>query len=137
MSGFRLGTLLRLRSIQEDQAAAELSRAHTAVAVQDRRAERELEVLSHVSGPSSLAAAGFARAAAANQLAEIAATKSLRQGEVTVAEAALVTARTSHRVAQKLKERHDLIQSQGFARAERLALDEATTAATHRTRSTT
>ncbi|MFB9071398.1 flagellar FliJ family protein [Citricoccus parietis] len=124
MAGFRLASLLKVRRIQEDQAAAQLTQArHSARGVQ-RRAADERELLEDLGGQAALAAAGIARASAARQLAEIRAAQQVADGEVQAAEKALMLARQSRRSVELLKERHDASLRVLEAKAEQHALDE-------------
>jgi flagellar protein FliJ len=134
VSGFRLASLLKVRRIQEDQAAAQLSRAQAAARGEQRRAADERALLEELGGQSVLAAAGIARASAARQLAEIRAAQQVADGEVEAAERAHTLARQARRSAELLKERHDATLKALEARAEQQLLDELASAQHHRTR---
>lgn len=128
MAGFRLSSLLKVRRIQEDQAAAELTQARQSARRVQRRAADERELLEDLGGQAALAAAGIARASAARQLAEIRAAQQVADGEVEAAEKALTLARQSLRSVELLKERHDENRRALEARAEQHLLDELASA---------
>lgn len=128
MAGFRLASLLKVRRIQEDQAAAELTQARQSARRVQRRAADERELLEDLGGQSALAAAGIARASAARQLAEIRSAQQVADGEVEAAERALTLARQSLRSVELLKERHDENLRGLQARAEQHLLDELASA---------
>lgn len=134
MAAFKLSSLLKVRRIQEDQAAAGLHQARTTARGVQRRAGDERELLEDLGGQSVLAAAGIARASAARQLSEIRAAQQVADGEVDAAEKALMLARQARRSAELLKERHDATMRALDARAEQQLLDELVSAQHHRDR---
>lgn len=131
MAGFKLSSLLKVRRIQEDQAAAQLTQARHASRGVQRRAADERELLEELGGQAALAAAGIARASAARQLAEIRAAQEVADGEVEAAEKALMLARQSRRSVELLKERHDATRHALEAKAEQHVLDELASAQHH------
>lgn len=131
---FRLRGLLRLRRLQEDQAAAELARANGRRAESAARRDRAAESLSgHAfAGESDLP----------TWRATLAARSALRQDLVAstaMAEAAAQTAaereaewsarRAESRTLEKLAERHDERVAVEDLRVEQAQLDEAATRA--------
>jgi flagellar protein FliJ len=134
MAGFKLSTLLKVRRIQEDQAAAHLTQAKTRARGVQRREAEERALLEDLGGQGMLAAAGIARASAARQLAEIRAAQEVADGEVDAAERAHTLARQARRSAELLKERHEAMSRALEARAEQQVLDELASAKHHRDR---
>nr|WP_297423426.1 flagellar FliJ family protein [uncultured Actinotalea sp.] len=132
MSGFRLAGLLRLRKLQEEQAAAEVARANAekAGAVQRRR---DTEALLNDAGmperTDTLAwqVAVASRASLGAMLTE--ATLAV-QAAAAVAEQRTATwsaTRVAATTLGKLEERHDETVRLESERAEQLVLDEAAT----------
>lgn len=134
MAAFKLSSLLKVRRIQEDQAAAGLNQARTTARGVQRRAADERELLEDLGGQSVLAAAGIARASAARQLSEIRAAQQVADGEVDAAEQALMLARQARRSAELLKERHEAKMLVLEAKDEQQVLDELASAKFHQTR---
>jgi flagellar FliJ protein len=132
VSGFRLAGLLRLRKLQEEQAAAELARANAekAAAVQRRR---DTEALLNDAGlpertdTLSWQVAVASRASLGGMLTEatlaVQAAGALAQQRTAAWSATRVAATT----LGKLEERHDETVRFETERAEQLLLDEAAT----------
>lgn len=128
MTSFPLAGLLRLRRLEENQAAATLSRAHARRRELARRADAMMIDLTDTTqapvGRSTLLALAAARASASALLGEL-------RTEQEVAAAALATAQEEHRAArattttiEKLKERHDQQVAAEELRQEQVGLDE-------------
>jgi flagellar FliJ protein len=132
MAGFRLKSLLRVRQIQEDQAAGRLADAQRHATAEQRRAAHERALLDELGGANVLAAAGIARATAARQLAEIQSAQAVAAGEVQAAEQALLLAVQARRSAELLKERHEQKLRALADKAEQQVLDELASTAHHR-----
>jgi flagellar FliJ protein len=124
MSAFRLGGLLRLRRLEEEQAAAELARA---------TAERRAAALRRSSAAEELGAASFPDSTDDLSFqAAVAGRASLMGmvGESTLwlaaagAQAVWTTRRTAVRTLDKLEARHDAAVGAEEARLEQLLLDE-------------
>lgn len=132
MSGFRLAGLLRLRKLQEEQAAAELARANAekAAAVQRRR---DTEALLNDAGlpertdTLSWQVAVAARASLGGMLTE--ATLAVQTAGVLAEQrtAAWSATRVAATTLGKLEERHEQTVRAETERAEQLVLDEAAT----------
>lgn len=132
MSGFRLAGLLRLRKLQEEQAAADLARANAekAAAVQRRR---DTEALLNDAGlpertdTLSWQVAVAARASLGGMLTE--ATLAVQTARVLAQQrtAAWSATRVAATTLGKLEERHDQTVRAETERAEQLVLDEAAT----------
>lgn len=129
-AAFRLATLLRLRTMQEDQAAAELGRANGEAHAARRRVEATTRRLAEAGVPDGMTASAW-RAVAASRAA-------LRRdveaaGAVALAAAATVAererqwqdARARTRPYERLEERHVEQTTAAELAAEQLALDEA------------
>lgn len=132
MAGFRLKSLLRVRQIQEDQAAGRLADARRHATGEQRRAADERALLDELGGTHVLAAAGIARATAARQLAEIQSAQAVAAGEVQAAEQALLLAVQARRSAELLRDRHDEKLRALADQAEQQVLDELAATAHHR-----
>jgi flagellar FliJ protein len=132
MAGFRLKSLLRVRKIQEDQAAGRLADAQRHATTEQRRAIHERALLDELGGTNVLAAAGIARATAARQIAEIHCAQAVAAGEVQAAEQALLLAVQARRSAELLKDRHELKMRALAGKAEQQGLDELASTAHHR-----
>lgn len=132
MAGFRLKSLVRVRQIQEDQAAGQLADAQRGASAELRRAVQERALLEELGGVHVLAAAGIARSTAARQLAEIQAAQAVASGHVQAAEQALILAVQARRSAELLRDRHELKLRELAGRSEQQALDELASTAHHR-----
>ena len=127
---FRLTGLLRLRALQETQAAAALARANadTARAVELHREVRTVMAgtLFPAHGDANVWRAAVAdRAAMASLVTEatVAAQVVARRSEIAAAEWA--AAKTSVATLEKLAERHEVLVRADDEHAEQLVLDEA------------
>lgn len=125
---FRLDGLLRLRRLQQDQAAGRLSAANRAVmATQSRSDAARIELgltPVEVENVHELAAVACARAAAGSALADLKALSATREVEAGQARDAYAAARKNTLSLEKLAERHqDSVRQQDLADEQR-ALDE-------------
>lgn len=135
---FRLGGLLRLRKLQEEQAAAELARANA----EKRKAEKRRQdtedmlagtMLPHRSDELSWRAAIAARAALTGLAGEAGVAVDLAGQRADASAAAWSGARTRATTLEKLEERHVQTEWAEEIRAEQLVLDEAASRGAHRT----
>ena len=128
MSAFRLGGLLRLRRLEEEQAAAELARAtaeRRAAALRRSSAAEELGAASLPSGDDlSFQAAVAGRASLMGMVGESTLWLAAAGARVEGAQAVWTTRRTAVRTLDKLEERHDAAVGAEEARLEQLLLDE-------------
>lgn len=128
--GFPLAGLLRLRRLQEEQAAAELARAHAARRAAQLRREATEDLLAgtampHRGSEMDWRAAVAARAALTGLVGEATlATRALDDG-VGDAHRAWSAARTVTTTLDKLAERHEAAARAEAERLEQLVLDEA------------
>lgn len=132
MVPFRLGGLLRLRKLEEEQAAAELARANERREAAERRARRAQEDLAGSALPMAadeltFRAAVAGRASLMGLLAESAASVALAHGHADVAHRQWTGARTAVRTLDKLAERHDAAVAAEEAAEEQRVLDETAT----------
>lgn len=128
--GFRLAGLLRLRRLQEEQAAAVLARANAEAARAGREHAEIRTVMAETLLPAradggAWAAAVADRAAVASMVTEAAlvAEVATRRGELAAGE--WTAARTTVATLDKLGERHESVVRAEDERAEQLVLDEA------------
>ena len=129
MSKFTLGGLLRVRGLQEDQAAAALGEAERAVAAADERARRTAERLSGCDLPSSVDGTTFLAAAASRLSLSSLLTEDTGQlvAVRTVADERRVEwshARQAERTVERLAEHHEERERLADLRAEQIVLDE-------------
>lgn len=129
MSGFRLAGLLRLRQMQEEQAAADLARANAARArAEERRRDTQAmlndSMLPERTDELAWRAAVAARASLAGMLTESVLSVRSATAVVDDAGAAWSAARTLTTTLGKLEERHDREVRLAEDRAEQLVLDE-------------
>ena len=129
MSKFSLGGLLRLRGLQEDQAAAALGEEERQVAAADERARRMAERLSGVDLPSQVDGTTFLAAAASRlSLSSLLTEETERLVEArsvaTERRADWSHARQAERTVERLAEHHEERERQADLRAEQLVLDE-------------
>ena len=128
MSAFRLASILRLRNLEEQQAAGELASAnHSLSKVVERRIEIRAKLAgtsTDITSPGAIAAMSGARAASASMLADLAAMHSAAEVTADTASAAYKQARARALALEKLEIRHDQQQAQQRAADEQAALDE-------------
>lgn len=127
---FRLAGLLRLRKMQEEQAAEELARANVVRRAADRRKQQAADRLSGSTLPShgdSLAwhVAIAGRAALAGMVAESVVAVDLADERVRQAAEHWSDARARSSALGKLEDRHTVTVQADEARAEQLVIDEA------------
>jgi flagellar FliJ protein len=135
---FRLGGLLRLRRLQEEQAAAELARAHAVKRSAEKRRQDTEDMLAgtmlpHRSDELSWRAAIAGRAALTGLAGEAAIAVDLAAGRVGTATGEWSGARTRATTLSKLEERHDQTVRAEESRAEQVVLDEVASRRAHRT----
>lgn len=127
---FRLAGLLRLRAMQEEQAAAELARANASLRAAERRERRTAQALAESELPEraddlSWQAAVAGRAAASGLLTEAVAARDTVDFRVRRATGDWSDARASALMIRKLEERHQAALEAEELRLEQLVLDEA------------
>ncbi|KGM08692.1 flagellar export protein FliJ [Cellulomonas bogoriensis] len=128
--GFRLSGLLRLRRIQEEQAAADAARAHAERRRAERRRHETAQMLAGCELPErgddlTWRASIASRAALTGLAAESLAVLGTTQLQVDEATAAWTGARSRATALGKLEERHDAEVRAEDEHLEQLALDEA------------
>jgi flagellar FliJ protein len=125
---FSLAALLRLRRLQQDSAAGEVSvsRARAAeVAARRRYAENSLSQLMSPNGSSeTLRWTAAARAASSSTLGDLGVLEEEWERRMAEARAQLEEARKATISLEKLEERHDEAQQKELLRTEQNALDE-------------
>lgn len=128
---FSLAALLRLRRLQQDNAAAEVSvsRARAAeLAARRRYAENSLSHLMSPNGSSeTLRWTAAARAASSSTLGDLGVLEDEWERRMAEARARLEEARGKTIALEKLEERHDEAEQKEFLRTEQIALDEIST----------
>ena len=128
---FRLAGILRLRRLEEDQAAARLAAAHGDLAETTGRIDdlaRRLDASpDRAADAASLAAVAASRAATNALFAVLAAEEQVRAADVDQAGAELRRARAATSGLEKLQERHDAATLRAEGRAEQHVLDEVAT----------
>jgi flagellar protein FliJ len=140
---FSLAALLRIRRIQQDRAAAEVStsRARAAeVASRRRYAENSLANLMSPNGSAeTLRWTAAARSAASSTLGDLGVLEVEWEARLEEARAQLKASRARAVALEKLEARHDEAEQQEFLRSEQNTLDEISSrtgnAATKRTTS--
>lgn len=125
---FSLAALLRLRRLQHDQAAAEVStsRARAAeLAARRRFAENSLARLMSSDGAAeSLHWAAAARAASSSALGELSVLEEVTQGHLVESQSRLAETRAQAISLEKLEARHDEATRKDELRREQNLLDE-------------
>lgn len=134
---FPLTGLLRLRRLQEDQAAARLAAAHQNAAAhtaRQRQARMDLdETSSEVTDSSALLAVAAARASARSMLASLNAMSAGHRTAVNHARDEFAKARLEAAGLEKLEGRHMEAAAAEELQAEQIVLDELASAARRRT----
>ncbi|AXJ10014.1 flagellar FliJ family protein [Arthrobacter sp. PM3] len=133
---FSLAGLLRLRQLQQDQAATGLARARSrsnSVRVREAAARRELAATDDpISSSASLRAVAAARSSAHSMLADLQNLTRLAEADEAGARAEFIAARTRSVGLEKLQARHHAEVSSADLRAEQSALDEIASTSWHR-----
>jgi flagellar protein FliJ len=133
MSGFRLSALLRLRSMQEDDALAGFGRAQQTLASAGAAATAARKAVRAVgpapSGPAAVFLAGAAaRAALAVAVTESVALEEAAARDVDAARGAWQDARSRSRAVGRLAEKYEEERRGDMARREQAQADELTSA---------
>ncbi|KHL02415.1 hypothetical protein [Sinomonas humi] len=125
---FPLAGLLRLRRIEQDQAAARFGAVNAqlrAVGAQQASAQADAqEIPSEVDSSAALLAVAAARAASASLLADLDALVSMTEAEHGQAQRDLAAARGRTVGLEKLEARHDALAVAGELAAEQGVLDD-------------
>jgi flagellar FliJ protein len=133
---FSLAGLLRIRKIQQDQAASSLARATSrsrSIRVREAAAREQLDdSADSVSGTAGLRAVAASRAAAQGMFAELQALADIADAETAEAQALFTEARTRSVSLEKLEARHLAERLAAELSAEQGALDEIASIAWHR-----
>ena len=133
---FSLAGLLRLRQIQQDQAATGLARARSrssSVRVREAAARRELTGTDEpISSSASLRAVAAARSSSHSMLTDLQNLSRLAATEEADARNEFIAARTRSVGLEKLQARHFAEVSSEGLRAEQAALDEIASTGWHR-----
>jgi flagellar protein FliJ len=133
VSGFRLAALLRLRTMQEDDALAGLGRAQQTLAAAGLASGAAREAVRAAGPAPSGSAAVFlagaaARAALAVAMSDSAALEDAAGRDVDTARGAWQDARSRSRAVGRLAEKHKEQQQADLARREQAQADELTSA---------
>ncbi len=125
---FRLAGLLRLRKLQEDQAAAVLATANARLrACEAHRAGRSAALAHHTlpdGDPRAFAAGTAARASLGGLLVEARAGVVTSRDRVTVDTSAWSAARSLSVGLEKLEDKHRIVVNHEDDRLEQIVLDE-------------
>jgi flagellar FliJ protein len=133
---FSLAGLLRLRQLQQDQAATGLARARSrssSVRAREASARRELAATDDpITSSASLRAVAAARSSSHSMLADLQNLTRLAEVDESTARAEFIAARTRSVGLEKLQARHDAEVSSADLRAEQSVLDEIASTLWHR-----
>lgn len=133
---FPLAGLLRLRRMQEDQAASGLARAHSrSQSARERRAAARTELQDSggaVGSSSALLAIAAARASSQSMLADLDALAAATESELAAARAEYTEARRQAVGLEKLELRHGAELAVAELRSEQGVLDEIASSSWHR-----
>jgi len=128
---FRLAGLLRLRQVQEEQAASDLAAANTRARENAARQNRARAALGGVGADATssnvLYAIAAARSSSRSMLAELEAVDQRNQQTVTAAAAAYASARARSLGLEKLEARHIENQNADDVAAQQAVVDEIAT----------
>lgn len=133
---FSLAGLLRLRHIQEEQAASDLAAANARLRENFNRRTRTREALgdsnTSVTNTAALLAVAAARSSTRSMLAELEAAGQERAGEVAEAQDAFQSARAQSIGLEKLEGKHREAVAAEDLRLEQGVLDEIASTSWHR-----
>ena len=135
---FRLASLLRLRQVQQEQAASDLASANARAresAVRLGRARARLGAVdSEPTDATTLYAISAARASSRGMLAELEAVQQLHCADVDAAGAAYAEARSRSLGLEKLETRHVQTEHSAALAAQQAVVDEIATTTASRPR---
>ncbi|WP_104138990.1 MULTISPECIES: flagellar export protein FliJ [unclassified Cryobacterium] len=138
---FPLAGLLRLRHLQQDQAASDLAEANARVAANEARRGRARSALSATAiTPDTVAAMNAmaaARSSSRSMLADLDALGRNNAASLAEAQAAFDAARAEAIALEKLEVRHHETARAEDLRAEQIVLDEIASTRWHRDRTDT
>ncbi|MEQ4520866.1 flagellar FliJ family protein [Pseudarthrobacter sp. B907] len=133
---FSLAGLLRLRQIQQDQAATGLARARSrssSVRAREASARRQLTATDEeISSSASLRAVAAARSASHSMLADLQSLARIAETDEAAAREEFIAARTRSVGLEKLQDRHHAEVNTAELRAEQSVLDEISSTIWHR-----
>jgi len=133
---FSLAGLLRLRQIQQDQAASGLARARsrsTSARAREASARRQLaDTDPDIVSSASMRAVAAARSASHSMLADLQTLSRVAEADETAAREEFIAARTRSVGLEKLAARHHAEVTSEELRAEQSALDEISSTIWHR-----
>ena len=133
---FSLAGLLRLRQIQQDQAASGLARARSrssSVRAREASARRQLSATDEgIDSSASLRAVAASRSAAHSMLADLQNLARVAETDEAAAREEFIAARTRSVGLEKLQARHHAEVSTAELRAEQSTLDEISSTIWHR-----
>lgn len=133
---FSLAGLLRLRQIQQDQAASGLARARSrssSVRAREASARRELSATDEaIESSASLRAVAAARSASHSMLADLQNLARVAETDEATAREEFIAARTRSVGLEKLQARHHAELNTAELRAEQSTLDEISSTIWHR-----
>jgi flagellar FliJ protein len=129
MSRFKLAGLLRVRTVQEEQARRDLGSAQVQLQRAGEQVRSRQQALSSAgappSGPASVFLAGLAaRTSLAAAVTEAQALRELSVNELGYARDQWLHARMRARAVERLSERHDLEEQVALGRSEQAASDD-------------
>jgi flagellar FliJ protein len=133
---FTLAGLLRLRHLQQDQAAGDLAVANARLRATATRIDETRAALEHLpinaSGADTLYAIAAARASSRSMLAELAALDTVAQQAVTEAQLAFDARKAASVSLEKLEGRHGALEAAEDLHAEQGVIDEIASTGWHR-----
>jgi flagellar FliJ protein len=135
---FRLAGLLRLRQVQQEQAASDLASANARARSSILQRERARAALggatTEVASSVVLYAIAAARASSRSMLAELDAVEFRTRAEAEQAAVAYAEARARSLGLEKLEGRHIDTEAEADVAAQQAAVDEITSTTIHRNR---
>lgn len=135
---FALAGLLRLRHLQQDQAASDLAAANRRLQENAERRTRARGALAgtatEVANVTALHAAAVTRAASRSMLADLEALAIEQLSEQERTQAAFNTARAKSIGLEKLEDKHTAVVTADALHAEQSVLDEIASVSWHRER---
>lgn len=133
---FSLAGLLRLRHLQQDQAAGDLAAANALVRAAATRVDETRTALEHLpnsaSGSESLSAIAAARASSSSMLTELTALTATAERARVVAQREFDASKAAAVSLEKLEERHVMMTAAEELHAEQAVIDEVASTGWHR-----
>jgi flagellar FliJ protein len=133
---FSLAGLLRLRHLQQDQAAGDLAEANAKIRSSAARIDEARAALENLpadpAGADTLYAIAAARASSGSMLAELAGLDAVARQAAGIAQRGYEARKAAAVSLEKLEERHGIAEAEADLHTEQAVIDEIASTSWHR-----